>query len=306
MQWIADEHWSEDEPQSQRPLSASVARSGTTTTRKANTLYVRNGKMLRLKTAEIGYTYKIMRVYVSGTNLLTFVTVQVLGPRKGFGQRPELPAPTDVQPRVPIQLLTHNTATDHEKDNLIALSFLLLLMLMRLPRRRARRQGHARRTSGKRTEQAEKYRYYMQHLHAQPDRIRLVARPVRRRRLHNRRRAARPTGFPARASSTARRTPMSPISAAGRRTARAAVQTTTSTAASATAFYLLDNVYKVPAISRRRTPTVTPARRGILIGYYHQLSARILRSDHSGQKIHPHRRARIGDLRPRARPTTSA
>ena len=52
---------------------------------KASTLYVRNGKMLRLKTAEIGYTYKKMRVYVSGTNLLTFAPFKYWDPEKGSG-----------------------------------------------------------------------------------------------------------------------------------------------------------------------------------------------------------------------------
>ena len=50
-----------------------------------NTLYVRNGKMLRLKTAEIGYSYKMMRVYVSGTNLLTFSPFKYWDPEKGSG-----------------------------------------------------------------------------------------------------------------------------------------------------------------------------------------------------------------------------
>lgn len=52
---------------------------------QANTLYVRNGKMLRLKTAEIGYSYKMMRVYVSGTNLLTFSPFKYWDPEKGSG-----------------------------------------------------------------------------------------------------------------------------------------------------------------------------------------------------------------------------
>ena len=85
MQWIADEHWSEDDAQSQGSSTRACRRCGTTTTRKASTLYVRNGKMLRLKTAEIGYTYKKMRVYVSGTNLLTFAPFKYWDPEKGSG-----------------------------------------------------------------------------------------------------------------------------------------------------------------------------------------------------------------------------
>jgi len=41
--------------------------------------------MLRLKTAEIGYSYKMMRVYVSGTNLLTFSPFKYWDPEMGSG-----------------------------------------------------------------------------------------------------------------------------------------------------------------------------------------------------------------------------
>ena len=84
MQWIADEHWSEDDPNPKAlyPRLSSLWNNNNT---KASTLYVRNGKMLRLKTAEIGYTYKKMRVYVSGTNLLTFAPFKYWDPEKGSG-----------------------------------------------------------------------------------------------------------------------------------------------------------------------------------------------------------------------------
>ena len=84
MQWIADEHWSEDDPNPKAlyPRLSPLWKNNNT---KASTLYVRNGKMLRLKTAEIGYTYKKMRVYVSGTNLLTFAPFKYWDPEKGSG-----------------------------------------------------------------------------------------------------------------------------------------------------------------------------------------------------------------------------
>ena len=71
MQWIADEHWSESspDPDAKYPRLSSQW----------------NGKMLRLKTAEIGYSYKMMRVYVSGTNLLTFSPFKYWDPEKGSG-----------------------------------------------------------------------------------------------------------------------------------------------------------------------------------------------------------------------------
>ena len=84
MQWIADEHWSEDDP-NPKALYPRLSPLWNNNNTKASTLYVRNGKMLRLKTAEIGYTYKKMRVYVSGTNLLTFAPFKYWDPEKGGG-----------------------------------------------------------------------------------------------------------------------------------------------------------------------------------------------------------------------------
>ena len=84
MQWIADEHWSEDDP-NPKALDPRLSPLWNNNNTKASTLYVRNGKMLRLKTAEIGYTYKKMRVYVSGTNLLTFAPFKYWDPEKGSG-----------------------------------------------------------------------------------------------------------------------------------------------------------------------------------------------------------------------------
>ena len=84
MQWIADEHWSEDDP-NPKALYPRLSPLWNNNNTKASTFYVRNGKMLRLKTAEIGYTYKKMRVYVSGTNLLTFAPFKYWDPEKGSG-----------------------------------------------------------------------------------------------------------------------------------------------------------------------------------------------------------------------------
>ena len=52
MQWIADEHWSEDDP-NPKALYPRLSPLWNNNNTKASTLYVRNGKMLRLKTAEI-------------------------------------------------------------------------------------------------------------------------------------------------------------------------------------------------------------------------------------------------------------
>ena len=51
----------------------------------ASTYCPRYASFLKLKNAEIGYTYKFMRVYVSGTNLLTFSPFKYWDPEKGSG-----------------------------------------------------------------------------------------------------------------------------------------------------------------------------------------------------------------------------
>ena len=84
MQWMADEHWREEAPDPNARYPRLSPEWNTNNT-QANSLYVRNGRMLRLKNAEIGYTYKFMRVYVSGTNLLTFSPFKYWDPEKGSG-----------------------------------------------------------------------------------------------------------------------------------------------------------------------------------------------------------------------------
>lgn len=81
LQAIADDHWSEDnqDPYAFWPrLSTSVESNNS----EGSTWWMRNGAFMRLKSAEIGYTlpaaicHKLylssLRVYLSGTNLLTF------------------------------------------------------------------------------------------------------------------------------------------------------------------------------------------------------------------------------------------
>lgn len=202
MQWIADEHWSEDDP-NPKALYPRLSPLWNNNNTKASTLYVRNGKMLRLKTAEIGYTYKKMRVYVSGTNLLTFAPFKYWDPEKGsgngLGYRSSGRTTSDSS-----SISNPNTAKDHEKDNLR--TFTAAAMLLLLPRRGARRQSH-RRGYLENGGAGRELPLLHADLHAQPDRVRLVARPVRPATTSSPERAARPTIFRARACSTARRTP---------------------------------------------------------------------------------------------------
>lgn len=83
-QWIADSHWSEDNPDSnaEYPRLSKIDNPNTTA---SSTYWLRNGAFLKLKNAEIGYTYKGWRFYVSGSNLLTFSPFDYWDPEMGSG-----------------------------------------------------------------------------------------------------------------------------------------------------------------------------------------------------------------------------
>ncbi len=84
MQFVADDYWSES---NQNIYAAyprlSILEYGNNTV--ASTYWLRDASFLKLKNAEIGYTYKKMRVYVSGTNLLTFSKFKLWDPEQGGG-----------------------------------------------------------------------------------------------------------------------------------------------------------------------------------------------------------------------------
>lgn len=72
-QYIADNYWSEDNPN----WDAKYPRLGLTSTDIANnnqssTYWLHSGSFMRLKNIELGYSFKYGRIYASGANLLTF------------------------------------------------------------------------------------------------------------------------------------------------------------------------------------------------------------------------------------------
>ena len=84
MQWIVDSHWSP----SNQDIHADYPRL-TQTDHGNNTAgssyWLRDASFLKLKNAEIGYSCKNMRIYVSGTNLLTFSKFKLWDPEQGGG-----------------------------------------------------------------------------------------------------------------------------------------------------------------------------------------------------------------------------
>lgn len=93
MQYIADNHWNPNNPVSQSfwpRLSASFNANNNVTN---STWWIRNGRFLRLKTTEIGYTLpsewfnstsvKSARIYFAGQNLFNFTSYKLWDPEMG-------------------------------------------------------------------------------------------------------------------------------------------------------------------------------------------------------------------------------
>lgn len=89
MQWIADEHWSVDNPNP----NASYPRLGVTDADISNNVqpssyWVRDGSFLRFKTLEIGYRFPYCRVYFSGDNLAVFSPFKLWDPELSWNSYP--------------------------------------------------------------------------------------------------------------------------------------------------------------------------------------------------------------------------
>ncbi|MCI1640625.1 MAG: TonB-dependent receptor [Bacteroidales bacterium] len=84
MQYIADDHWSWDNNNTDAgyPRLTSVASDNNT---QASTFFLRKANYIRLKTAEIGYSFKSFRLYVSGSNLFTISPFKYWDPEVGNG-----------------------------------------------------------------------------------------------------------------------------------------------------------------------------------------------------------------------------
>lgn len=89
LQFIADDYWSESNPN----IYAAYPRLSQSTNQnneQNSTYWLRDASFLKLKNAEIGYTHKFLtdksfRIYVSGTNLLTFSKFKLWDPEQGGG-----------------------------------------------------------------------------------------------------------------------------------------------------------------------------------------------------------------------------
>ena len=89
MQWIADEHWSVDNPNP----NATYPRLGTTDADISNntqesSYWLRNGNFIRFKTLEVGYSFPHCRVYFTGDNLAVFSPFKLWDPELSWNAYP--------------------------------------------------------------------------------------------------------------------------------------------------------------------------------------------------------------------------
>lgn len=84
LQFIDDDHWS---PTNQNPNAAypRLTKNDNNNNNQTSTYWRRDGSFLKLKNAEIGYSYRKFRVYVNATNLLTFAPFKLWDPEMGSG-----------------------------------------------------------------------------------------------------------------------------------------------------------------------------------------------------------------------------
>lgn len=85
LKFISDDYWSEtnQNPNAKYPR---VTKDDNNHNSQASDYWLRNGAFLKLKNVEIGYTYKKLRVYASGINLLTFSPFKLWDPEMGGGK----------------------------------------------------------------------------------------------------------------------------------------------------------------------------------------------------------------------------
>jgi hypothetical protein len=89
MQWIADNHWSVDNPNP----DAIYPRLGINSSDISNNIapssfWVRNGNFIRFKTLEIGYRLPYCRIYLSGDNLAVFSPFKLWDPELSWNSYP--------------------------------------------------------------------------------------------------------------------------------------------------------------------------------------------------------------------------
>lgn len=84
LQFIADDYWSDTNQDIYAGYPRLSKRDNENNT-KASTYWQRNGAFLKLKNLEVGFNHKFFRVYLRGSNLLTFSQLKYWDPEMGSG-----------------------------------------------------------------------------------------------------------------------------------------------------------------------------------------------------------------------------
>lgn len=83
-QWVVDSHWSQDN-QNIHAAYPRLTKDDHANNTTGSTYWLRDASFLKLKNAEVGYRFKNMRVYLRGSNLLTFSSFKLWDPEMGGG-----------------------------------------------------------------------------------------------------------------------------------------------------------------------------------------------------------------------------
>lgn len=90
MKFIVDNYWSESNPDPNAEYPR-LTRDTNNNNQAGSSFWLRNGSFLKLKNAEVGYTFKMFRAYLSGSNLLTFSPFKYWDPEMGGGNGMKYP-----------------------------------------------------------------------------------------------------------------------------------------------------------------------------------------------------------------------
>ena len=85
LQFVADDYWSESNPNPNAKYPRLSHTVDNTNTHQTSSFWLRDGSFIRLKNAELGYSFDRFRAYVSGSNLLVFSPFKYWDPEIGGG-----------------------------------------------------------------------------------------------------------------------------------------------------------------------------------------------------------------------------
>lgn len=105
LKFVADDYWSA-ETQNPDAKYPRLTKYDNDHNAQSSDYWLRNGAFLKLKNAELGYSFKGMRVYVNGSNLLTFSPFKLWDPEMGGGAG--LSYPTQRTFNIGIQVTLNN------------------------------------------------------------------------------------------------------------------------------------------------------------------------------------------------------